>query len=186
MGIGKSALMERALLSAAGAAALISARCYQAEENFLLKPWLDIFEQLLISAANDDTEEAKTLRLAVASLFPDPDSVVAPKDELFTSGREYFLIRALVRYCADKRLILKIDDIQWADQASLALIRSIVTVDRNRAILFVMGCRNDAPAETESLTNGLKLAGFWRSMSCRGSRPRRPSILRRDSCRAIR
>lgn len=160
MGIGKSALMERALLSAAGAAALISARCYQAEENFLLKPWLDIFEQLLISAANDDTEEAKTLRLAVASLFPDPDSVVAPKDELFTSGREYFLIRALVRYCADKRLILKIDDIQWADQASLALIRSIVTVDRNRAILFVMGCRNDAPAETESLTNGLKLAGF--------------------------
>ena len=161
MGIGKSALMEEALRrTAAGDAALISARCYQAEESFLLKPWYDIFEQLLSSLSNDVSEEARTLRKAVTSLFPSADSVVAPADELFSAWGEYFLVRALVKYCAGSRLILKVDDIQWADPASLALIRNIVTMDKNRAILFVMGCRNDAPAATERLTSGLKLAGL--------------------------
>lgn len=162
MGIGKSTLMEEALRRVAveSDATLISARCYQAEESFLLKPWYDIFEQLLFSLTNDGSEEARTLRKAVAALFPSADSVVAPADELLSVSGEYFLVRALVRFSAGNRLVLKIDDIQWADPASLILIRNIVTMDKNRAILFVMGCRNDVPAETERLTSGLKLSGL--------------------------
>lgn len=173
MGIGKSTLMERAVESVplAGCAALISVRCYQAEETFLLKLWYDLFEQLLQTISHDASAAAQVLRRAVLALFPSLDSVVPPADEPFTAGQEYFLVKALVRYCANNRLILKIDDIQWADPASLALIRNIVTMDKNRTILFVMGCRNDQTAETERLTSGLKLSGFLEECELRRFTP---------------
>lgn len=161
MGIGKTALMEEAASTAAsGEAVLAVACCYQTDGTFLLKPWYGIFEQLLRSIPDDCAPEAQYLKRAVSALFPRLDSVVSPTYEPFSAEREYFLVRALVEYCTNNRLVILVDDIQWADPASLALVRNVITMDKNRTILFIMGCRNDHNPDIDRLTGDLKLSGL--------------------------
>ncbi|MDY3281784.1 AAA family ATPase [Dysosmobacter sp.] len=157
MGVGKSFLLEQVLRRAdAAGGRVISVRCYSAETAVPLKVYYDILNQLL--SGEEDASSTEQLRRAMSILLP---QTARPANSLVgqeTTG----LIEALLSCCRRRRLLVAIDDLQWADSASLALIHNILTLDKNRTILFLLTCRSEPAAEADSLVRSLKLSGLLR------------------------
>ena len=157
MGVGKTHLLEHTLRRADTAGGrVISVRCYSAETAVPLKVYYDIFTQLM--SGEEDSAPTEQLRRAMSILLP---RTARPASSLVgqeTTG----LIEALLSCCRKQRLLVAIDDLQWADSASLALIHNILTLDKNHSILFLMTCRSEPAPETDTLVRSLKLSGLLR------------------------
>lgn len=152
MGVGKTFLLEHILRHTDPAGGrVVAVRCYNLEMSFPLKPWYDILTQLISS--EEETAPMEELRRAMAVLLPQNTQSVPSY-----AGRETtYLIRALLACCETRRLLVAIDDLQWADPASLSLIHNIVTLDRNRSILFLLTCRSEPAPEADALVRALRL-----------------------------
>ena len=172
-GIGKTWLAEHALAAgAARGAAVLRARCYHAEENYILKPWQSIFEQLMdmLPRRSTDTRE-RQLMAAILTFFPylkrdgvstiDLDAISTVK---YTNA-EKLIASALEQLAQAHRLILYFDDVQWADETSVSLLRSLMTAGRGRNIQFVFTCREEQRDYTEALFADAAMAGRLERLS---------------------
>ena len=157
MGVGKTFLLEHALRRTDTAGGrVVTLRCYSAETAVPLKVYYDLLTQLL--SGEEDSADKEQLRRTMAILLP---QTARPANSLVgqeTTG----LIETLLSCCRKRRLLVAVDDLQWADPASLALIHNILTLDKNRSILFVMTCRSEPAPEADSLLRSLKLTGLLR------------------------
>jgi DNA-binding SARP family transcriptional activator/tetratricopeptide (TPR) repeat protein len=115
-GIGKSRLLEalHERVRAAGGIAL-TARAFEAERTRPYGPFLDAFRDVpLADAPPDIAAEVSQLLLRPAAGTPD---ATTDKSRLFES------VARLVDWLATRRLVcLSIDDLQWLDEASVALL----------------------------------------------------------------
>jgi DNA-binding CsgD family transcriptional regulator len=112
-GIGKTALAEWLLAEAAEQGALpLVGRCYDLAEAPPYGPWLDLLGRLRRAAP--DTPELAAL--------PTPFG-----DAVATSAHEVHrgVVDALLAHAARVPLALLLDDLHWADEASLALLRAL-------------------------------------------------------------
>ncbi len=138
-GVGKSALIRRFLERIAGEALVLSGRCYE-RESVPYKAVDDLIDALSLHLAARSAGEAAALLPRDAGLlgavFPVlrevPAIAAAPPQRKVIDPPE---LRSLVfaalrqlfgRLAAERPLVLAIDDLQWADADSLALLTEVM------------------------------------------------------------
>ena len=168
-GIGKTQLFQTVLSSIGKTeAAIYETCCYRAEENYVLKPWQNIFEQLGRDLKNRASGADATLfRAAVSRAFPylwqvDLEKAIDQDDITTESGSSNLraITYALMRLSHAQRMIFYFDDLQWADSVSISLIRDILTSDKNHRILFLFGVRDERHQYVGSFLEEMKAARF--------------------------
>jgi tetratricopeptide (TPR) repeat protein len=139
-GIGKTRLLEQL----AGQVPVVSVRAFLAEQD---EPWSlarSLFRELL---AADETAAARLptpLGAALRWLVPDAE-VPAPETPPDPQSRRALLGEAAVRLLSAVRATTVIDDVQWADQTSLALLDTVL--DRLGGMSAVLAARPGEAAE---------------------------------------
>jgi predicted ATPase len=130
-GIGKTALAETICREAAAAGALaLTGHCYDLTETPPYGPWTDLFARY---RPTDD-------------LPPLPDAfgergtigAVASEAALFQQVQDF-----LAAVTARQPLVVLLDDLHWADPASLDLLRFIARHADSSALLFIVTYRAD-------------------------------------------
>jgi DNA-binding SARP family transcriptional activator/tetratricopeptide (TPR) repeat protein len=135
-GIGKTRLLERLAweVRAAGGTALMG-RAYEAEAVRPYGAWIDA----LRSQPLDGLPEA--LRADVALLLPElgpPSSDKGDRTCLFEAVQKLLAWRAE----DGKPVLLVLDDLQWADEASTALLHSVARGLNGSRVLLAVGARS--------------------------------------------
>lgn len=166
-GIGKSSLAERLLhkLPCDKGILILKTRCYFAEEKYILKPWQGIARSLLEYLDTQELlTENKLLLQGIYGLFPFLTNNCAPAmDEDDISTLDYKSIQsvftnALLQFSHRCRVILYIDDLQWADETSLSLIRDLSTClnsYKKQGLLLLMTCRSTPSGEAKRLLDNM-------------------------------
>jgi predicted ATPase len=129
-GIGKTALAEDACREASAAGALVLVgRCYDRAETPPYGPWLELLEQF---RALPDRPPA--LRAIAEPRLADSPSQAALFDEVR---------RFLVAIAREQPLVLLLDDLHWADGASLDLLRVVARSLAAAPLLLLVTYRSD-------------------------------------------
>ena len=150
-GVGKTKLKDNFLrVIKQDPVYLLESQCYQAEEEFFLKPWNDIFEKLGEIIKKEGIEIPLLWKNIISYIFPifGTDSNVANInpveriDPLKYQVAEEAIIGVFKKVCSKKKLVLVFEDIQWMDQMSLSLLASILLRQQNKNIFMISTCRN--------------------------------------------
>jgi hypothetical protein len=158
-GAGKSTLISRFLgeVKNVGAATVIAGRCYE-RESVPFKAVDDLIDSLCQVLAGLSRHEVQNVLPrsigALARLFPLLEQIEAireaarsspPVDDSPEQRRIGFqaLRELLVRLCARSRLVLHIDDAQWGDDDSAALLTEVFRGEMAPSALLLIGCRDD-------------------------------------------
>lgn len=159
-GVGKSTLIQHFIDKTVDDSTLIlRSYCYQAEENFSLRPWNIILEQLLKTLDKHDIKISPAKYQVLSFFFPAllPEEQASDVNDMVKLnpvkyGQIIEIILELLKQAAkDKRLFLIIDDIQWADNQSIKLVYELLLRSKSIPVFFILSGRN------ENLDNKLKL-----------------------------
>ena len=129
---------------------LLESNCYQAEEEYFLKPWNDIFEKLSEFVEKESMDIPLLWKNIISYVFPifGADSNLASInpveriDALKYQAAEEAIMGVLKKVCRKKKLVFVFEDIQWMDQMSLSLLSSILLRQQNNHMLLIATCRN--------------------------------------------
>ena len=144
-GIGKTALATDLARSAAEAGALVlTGHAYDLSVTPPYGPWLEIFDEYPLS------ETLPPVPPFTHDL--EASSALGSGARLFATAREFFTSIA-----SQRPLVLVLDDLQWADQASLDLLRVMSRRLATRRILIVGTFRPDEPGRDHPLYQLLPL-----------------------------
>ncbi|HEV2450735.1 MAG TPA: BTAD domain-containing putative transcriptional regulator, partial [Streptosporangiaceae bacterium] len=151
-GIGKSALLrEVARRSAARGAAVASGSCAEADTPPVLWPWLQVFKELVEAAGPEAIATAFTpygnviglLDRSLAGLVP--LALPEPVADLELSRTRLFhgLASGLTALAASQPLVVLLDDMHWADAASIQLFTLLARHLTTAPIVLVAAYRDD-------------------------------------------
>ena len=166
-GIGKSRLMhEVARYARQRALPTLVTNCYEIERAIAYQPVIDLATQ-----ACEATSEARLRRITpillaeIAALVPAMAARLVDRLPLsadFPEARQARLFHALVQLfdalAQDRQLIVMMDDIQWADDASLRFLHFLARQMASRPVLLACAYRD------EELDNNERLAGLVESL----------------------
>ncbi|GAB6084964.1 AAA family ATPase [Alkaliphilus crotonatoxidans] len=151
-GVGKTRLKEKFLESIVKEDSYIfHANCYQAEENYRLKPWNPIISRI----SDILREESITIPIRwqhlISALFPIFDGLNSPQEKHSTNYQaspqlqraEEAIIRLLMELSGKRKIILVFDDLQWMDEGSLNLLSHILLAVPEPSIMLLATCRNE-------------------------------------------
>ena len=170
-GIGKTRLIAQLADELRGEAAVLYGRCDD-DLGAPYQPWIDIFDQYLRTLPAN--------RSSVTSSPSGPCSAASP----LAGGRpapptadpeaeRYLLFDAathlICEAAADRPALLVLDDLHWADEPTLLLLRHLVTRSTPMRLLVVGACVGDIPA---TLVDQPPRAAA-RARALHGVRPRR-------------
>src|SRR5262249_52082359 len=146
-GIGKTRLVEELVRHArlCGVETLVAA-CRSEAAPF--EPWRDMLEAY--AAARDATDLRATVgnaaselgRIAPALGVDAPTPAASADAEQARSGLVEAVSGLLERAAARQALMLVLDDLQWADSASLFMLQSVVHLTRARRLLIAATYRD--------------------------------------------
>ncbi|HVL92057.1 MAG TPA: BTAD domain-containing putative transcriptional regulator [Acidimicrobiales bacterium] len=147
-GIGKTTLADALGHRAAAAGALVVwGRCYEGEGAPPFWPWAQVLRDLVAHTPADELAAAAGAGAAdLAQLVPElgarPEAaaagVAAPIDPEAARFRLYdSTTRLLLRASAARPLVLVLDDLHWADVASLRLLQFLAVEVRTGSLLVV-------------------------------------------------
>lgn len=161
-GIGKSRLMfEVACYARQRALPVLVTNCYEIERAIAYQPVIDLATQACTAAAEARLRKITPILLAeIATLVP---AVAARLLDLlplaadFPEARQARLFHALVQLFEalgqERQLIVMIDDIQWADDASLRFLHFLARQIANRPVLLAFAYRDDELGNNERLAS---------------------------------
>lgn len=149
-GIGKTALLTEAVREATEAGATTAwGTCWDADRAPGYWPWAQVVRQMMdraegevLDAMSDDD------RADLARLVPDLRGGAPATAEELDSGRAQFrffdaVARWLEQSARRRPVVVVLDDLQWADGSSLALLEFVVRVHRPVPLLLLGGYRHD-------------------------------------------
>ena len=168
-GIGKSTLLNHLCsgLQTGEETFLFHASCYHAEETFALKPWQAIFEQILHLIKKCPSDKRNAYFHTMTGLFfphlKDGDAELIDQDSISIQtydGNERTITHALLHFAKNRKIIICIDDLQWADILTVSLIQDILTTNQNHNIMFLLGCRSAHNEHISRILEDMHLAHF--------------------------
>lgn len=144
---------------------VISTNCYQAEEEYFLKPWNLVFEKIFKILLSEDIKLPKSVYRVIAAIFPNFDIENSYEyidsfekwDMLKYQAIESAAIDIINRICSKKRIILFFDDIQWIDQMSLSLIKNIILNLKNNRLIIMFTCRSGYDKKIDDFVSCIRL-----------------------------
>jgi hypothetical protein len=154
-GIGKSALLrEVARRSAATRAAVASGSCPEADTPPVFWPWLQVFRELVETAGPEAVTAAfqphgnviGLLDGSLAGLVPLPLPLPAADLELGRTRLFHGLASGLTALAASRPLVVLLDDMHWADAASVQLFTLLARHLVTAPVVLVAAYRDDVPA----------------------------------------
>lgn len=153
-GIGKTCLLERLSATASSAGFLVlSGAGAEFETELPFAPVIDAFDDYLRTLPDRDFERLAAEELtelaavfpALRPLGPGVDRLEGPDERVLA----YYAIRELVeRLAARQPLLIVLDDLHWADRASLELLAHLLRRPPQAAVLFAGAFR---PAEADPM-----------------------------------
>ncbi len=129
-GIGKTALAESLLADVAVDATVLIGRCYDLTETPPYGPWREAFATLS----------------CLADAPPLPQAVAAAGEGIAVAGQEALFAQvraALAAHAAVRPLAILLDDLHWADAASLELLRALGRQLATLPILLIATYRDE-------------------------------------------
>lgn len=141
-GIGKTALV-RTIASPARDVGfrILTGSCYDLASTPPYGPWLDLFE----ACRRDPSLPPAPAAFASGQLAPVDD-----QGALFADARRF--VADLV---ADRPALIVLEDVHWADPASMDLLRHLGTYLRHWPVLVIVTYRSDAPSPRRSFSQHL-------------------------------
>ncbi|MGB9372954.1 MAG: ATP-binding protein, partial [Jiangellales bacterium] len=155
-GIGKSRLLREALAGVEPPVVVgVGAAVPALGATLPYGPWVPVIEDLLAAVDPDPTQACRDLGVdpaALASLLPG----LSPSQSPGSASR---LVPALVRVVrAASQLwpvVIMIDDLHWADEASLGVLTQLVTLLRTEQLCLLVATRPPGPDTSASLAEAL-------------------------------
>jgi tetratricopeptide (TPR) repeat protein/transcriptional regulator with XRE-family HTH domain len=141
-GIGKTRLaQEAALLALARHFCVLTGRCYEPQEGVAYYPFLEALAEAFPLAQESSISPGAERWQEVARLLPDqPASAPTPTavNDSAAQQRLYWQVSDLLGTLSERDpVVLLLDDLQWADRASLELLQYLARHLRERPILLV-------------------------------------------------
>ncbi|HET7730654.1 MAG TPA: AAA family ATPase [Usitatibacter sp.] len=150
-GIGKSRLMqELAAYTDAQELPALSTRCYEIERATACQPVIDLVSQALQRAPGTALAKLSPVALAeIADLVPALAQRVAVQalSGDFPQARQARLFQAIASLfdavAGGRQLVVMVDDIQWADDASMQFLHCLARGAAQRPLLLVCAYRDE-------------------------------------------
>jgi DNA-binding NarL/FixJ family response regulator len=144
-GIGKTRLLDELGLRATDrGAVVVSGRAAEYEVDLPLAVWIDALEPHLATTATPGLSErdAAALAEALPSLARDPGAAVPERHRVHAAMRA--LLAALA---TDRPLVVVLDDLHWADPASVDLIAALLRRPPAAEVLLALSLRQHQAPE---------------------------------------
>ncbi len=162
-GIGKTSLVAQASRTAHGAGATILYGQCEEDLSVPYQPWITALSQLILHSDEDMLEVfVESNGFALARLLPGLAQRVSmtPPEAGTDADAERFLIlegvaRLLAVASAKTPVVMVLDDLHWADAASLQLLRHLVASAIPMAVLVVGTFRESDLSRSHPLTGAL-------------------------------
>lgn len=142
-GVGKTRLAQEVTLSARNRCWLLATgRCYQAQQSVAYYPFLEALSIAFRSAPPAFQAEVLQRWPDLLRLLPDqnmPQMFVPPQHGVYNEQQRLFwaisgFVLALAR---EAPVVIALDDLQWADEASLALLEHLARQTHNTSVLIL-------------------------------------------------
>lgn len=168
-GIGKTRLKDRFFENVdEDRLCVVKSSCYQAEEDYPLKPWNQVFSVLAEVIKSEGVEIPRLWTNIIVRLFPafDPEmeaaayTLVERADEVKYKVLEEAAFETLRRVCRKKRLMLIFEDIHWMDATSMRLLGYVMRRLGNGSIMLVATCRNSYGKRVEQFISDMVKDGL--------------------------
>jgi DNA-binding SARP family transcriptional activator len=156
-GIGKSAVLhEVARRGAAAGVAVASGSCPEADTPPVFWPWLQVFRELVETGGAEAVTAAfkpygnviGLLDRSLAGLVPLPLPEPAADLELSRTRLFHGLASGVTAFAASRPLIVLLDDMHWADAASMQLFTLLAQYLATAPVVLVAAYRDDMPASS--------------------------------------
>jgi tetratricopeptide (TPR) repeat protein/transcriptional regulator with XRE-family HTH domain len=165
-GIGKSRLMRELLhYSRARGLCTLATNCYEIERAMPYQPVIDLVTKALELATKETLQKLAPVSLAeIAALVPAvAERVAVPSLSAdFPEARQARLFRAIVQLfealAVGRQLVVMVDDLQWADDASAQFVHYFARQASSRPLLLICAYR------VEELDTQERLAGLVDSL----------------------
>lgn len=161
-GIGKSRLLaEVSAYARQQGLYLLTTRCYDIERAIAYQPVIDLATQACMSAPVELLQKiTPTLVAEIAALVPAMAERVGhlqPLSADYPEARQARLFQALMQLfdalAQGRQLMVMIDDIQWADEASLQFVHFLARQVANVPILVACAYRDEELASNSALVS---------------------------------
>lgn len=164
-GIGKSSLICKFLSTInTNKINVISTVCYQAEEEYLLKPWNNVFNQISNIINSENVKVSQELIEIISCIFPtfqfdkrNHANIYKSMDMIKYQAAEEAAIKILNECTKNKKLILFFDDIQWIDKLSITMLKNLILQNGNGNILPILVSREEYNNKIINFLNQLKV-----------------------------
>ncbi|MBO0818717.1 MAG: AAA family ATPase, partial [Actinobacteria bacterium] len=156
-GIGKSAVLhEVARRAAAAGVAVASGSCPEADTPPVFWPWLQVFRELVETGGAEAVTAAfkpygnviGLLDRSLAGLVPLPLPEPVADLELSRTRLFHGLASGVAAFAASRPLVVLLDDMHWADAASMQLFALLARHLATAPVMLVAAHRDDMPASS--------------------------------------
>ncbi len=164
-GVGKTRLAQEATLAARNRRwYLATGRCYEAQQKVAYAPFLEALPHVLQSAPSSLQSEASRRWPDLTRLLPDRHvgSIEVPP-EMRGYDEQQRLLWAVTGFVLELArqapVMLALDDLQWADEASLALLQHLARHTRGARVLLLGAYRDVEVNRRHPLEAALRTLG---------------------------
>ncbi|MBL7575804.1 DNA-binding transcriptional activator of the SARP family [Peptoniphilus asaccharolyticus DSM 20463] len=159
-GIGKSALKRKAFEQIDVDTTIVESFCYQAEENYALRPIGVMIEKIGKLLKEFKIPLPTFWDITIKKLFPAFED--SAKDIIILENKHplnfdlltQVIVEAIKKISAKQNLILIFEDIQWMDQTSIKLLTSVI-LRLNKEAMFFMTSRRQFNRDVEDMVSTL-------------------------------
>lgn len=151
-GIGKTSLINKIILSIDSEKNIVlKSICYNAEEDFFLKPWHSIFTVLGNYVKSEKIHLTTSQEQIISYVFPSFNKeIMSTKfdniERIDTTRYELAvdaIIQMLEKLSEKKNIVIVFDDMQWMDKMSRLLLSNIVSHFKNNKVMLIGTYRDD-------------------------------------------